>query len=258
MQWSALRVIAKKEVTYAARRPVYWVSSGLLVVFVIWLSVSTATNAIRGIAQTSPDLSDYMARIYPQMFFLLQPFSLFLLMSLYLFSEIFIMEKAQGRLEMLMTAPITVKDIWMGKSVSLLALVYPFVLLTEGVYAGVWMYTVQDYVSASFPITFQTLLIGVLFGPLLAFAIISLLGLISFVSEQVSTVQLSAFFVSFGAAFGGSYLLSWLQKRLFVQRMDLIRWQIVVGALILTCIIGGIIWVLQRQIEKDRIARTFG
>ncbi|NPA90849.1 MAG: hypothetical protein GXO55_05305 [Chloroflexi bacterium] len=258
MQWSSLRVIAKKEIIYASRRPVYWVSSVLLVIFVIWLSVSAATGAIQNIAQTSSDLADYLARIYPQMFFLLQPFSLFLLMSLYLFSEIFIMEKAQGRLEMLMTAPITVKNIWLGKSVSLLVLVYPFVLLTEVLYAVVWVYTAKGLVPTPFAVTAPTLLIGVLLGPMLAFAIISLLGLISFVAEQVSTVQLSAFFMSFGAAFGGSYLLSWLQKRLFVQRADLIRWPMVVGALVLIGLIGGVMWVLQKRIEKDRIARTFG
>lgn len=255
---SPLLVLLRKEVRFATRRPVYWVSSVLIVVFVLWLSIWSTLDPIRETSIVSPELADYMIRLYPQMFLLLQPLSLFLLMSLYLFTELFTMEKALGRMEMLLTSPLRVVHLWLGKCVAIFVLVYPFVLTTTVAYVGLWNYVWRDQVAQPFllPVA-PALVVGLALDPLLAFALISLLGLVTLLVSRSNSVQLAAFFIAFGTTFFGSYALGWVRRRMTTQDSDLVTWPVAGFILALTIVLVGILWLLQRRLDKDRVVRAF-
>ena len=252
-------VLMRKEMRATVRRPVYWITSVLVVVFVVWLSISSTVEPIKKISTVSPSLAYHMIRLYPQVFLLLQPFSLFLLMSLYLFTETFVTEKSQGRIEVLMTSPLRVKEIWLGKSLAIFALVYPFVLVTELVYLGMWRHTWGGQIaSRSVMPGNSTFVVGLVGGPLMALEVVGGLGLVALLVNNVNGVQLAAFFVAFGATFGGSYILGSVQKKMVGQSTDLITWTVVLVVLVISVLLAFALLAWSRYwLEKDKIVRSF-
>lgn len=254
-----LLVLARKEVRSAARRPVYWVSSLVLVAFIVWLNLSTASGAVRQMAAASPEAVEYMLRLYPQMYLMLQPFSLVLLMSLYLFTDIFIMEKAQGRMEMLLASPLRAVDLWLGKCLSIVVLVYPFVIATTAAYLTLWNVVWRGQVAQSVSLpSMPALVLGLIGNPLLAFAVVSLMGLLALLVSSTNGVQLATFFTAFGATFGGAYALSWVREQLAAQGADLVTWTVSGAVLALAAILVGGLGALRHRLDRDRITRSFG
>jgi ABC-type Na+ efflux pump permease subunit len=61
---------------------------------------------IQTLVSTSPEVAAYMTKIGHKSFALIQPLWVFLLIWMFLSSEVFVNEKIDGRLEMLLTTPL--------------------------------------------------------------------------------------------------------------------------------------------------------
>jgi len=261
MNWpnehSPLIVLICKEIRFTARRPIYWISSIGVITFTVWLSVSTGANAIKEITVVSPQLARYMVNLFPQMILLLYPFSTFLMISLYLFMEMFTLEKVQKRLELLLITPLRANQIWLGKCLAIFALVYPFVLVTDFAYVGLWGYVCYEMTGVLPSLVMPALVVGLIGGPLLAFALISFFGLITLLISRSDIAQTTAFFTSFGVTFGGSYALGWIGRHM-APGTNLVTWPTAISILVMVALSFSVLWILQDRLDKDQIVRTIG
>lgn len=247
-------ILFRKELGIA-RRPTYWASCLLMGALMIWIYVHTPIETIKTIAQTSPQIADYLATSWPQMFALLQPLWLFLLTWLLLSSEVFTMEKTDGRLEMLLTTPLHLREIWVAKCLALLVLVYPYVLLVSCLVFGLQSYVWPVQLGLDFHISTVTLSMAVCVGPLLAFGLAALLGLLALMVSNANVLQSISFFVTFAVGFGGNYALSALQKQAMSNLSELISWPVVNVYLAIALMLWVLILLLLRRLDKDHVVR---
>lgn len=252
--FNPLRVLFYKELEIA-KQPTYWASCLIMGGFIVWMYVYTPVESIQTIAQTSPEIAAYLANSYPQMFALLQPSWLFLLMWHFLSAEVFTREKVDGRLEMLMTSPLYLREIWIAKCLALFVLIYPYIILVNGLVFGLQAQIWPAQLGISPDISVSTLITGVVVGPLLAFGISALLGLLVFIVTNVNMFQSISFFLIFAVGFGGNYALFALQEKAMESLSSLITWPVFGVYLLIALLVWGIVGLLRRRLDKDRVVR---
>ena len=245
-------VLFRKELGIA-KQPTYWASCLFMGGLMVWLYVYTPVETIKTTAQASPQIAAYLANSYPQMFALLQPCWLFLLTWSFLAAEVFAREKMDGRLEMLMTSPLYLREIWIAKCLALFVLVYPYVLLVSGLVFGLQAQVWPSQLGISPDINIATQLTALVVGPLLAFGVSALLGLLTFIVTNVNTFQSISFFLTFAIGFGGNYALSALQENAMNNLSALIVWPVVGIYLLIGLVVWAIVGLLLRGLDKDRV-----
>lgn len=249
---SPLTVLMRKEILYTTKLPIYWISTIISCAFFIWIGVTATSSAIDQIAEESPEAAQYMSGLFSQLILVLYPFSSFVFMSLYLFTQMFTSEKTLGQMEALLTTPLRVKQLWLGKCLSMFILIYPFVVSTLLIMIGLWGHqTGNNFLFPSSPV----LLIAFIGSPLLAFLVISFLGFVSLLVRQVNVVQSFVFFTGFGTVFGGSYAIRALTNNLKPDT-NLITWHIAGSVLLAVIILFLVLWLLRTRLSKDHIVRT--
>jgi len=168
-------VLLRKELGMA-RQPIFWLSCLFVGGLMVWIYVFSPIESIQTIIQASPQLAGYMANSYTQMFALLQPAWLFLLTWMFLATEAFTLEKNDGRLEMLLTTPLRLHEVWAGKCLALGMLIYPYVILVSALVFGLQNALWPSRLGVSPVINAPVMLISFLIGPMLAFGVGALLG----------------------------------------------------------------------------------
>jgi ABC-type transport system involved in multi-copper enzyme maturation permease subunit len=169
---------------------------------------------------------------------------------MFLSTEVFIAEKTDGRLEMLLTTPLKLKEIWGSKRRALFTLIYPIVLILNVLifYLQNKIWLTQMGISAG--IQPATLTLAILAAPLLAYSLGSLIGLLSFLVSDPAALQSITFLIVFAVGFGENYLISDLMKN---ANADLITWQLVGAYFGIALIAGVVTWFLSRKLDKDYV-----
>lgn len=246
-----LTILIRKEIKYTIRQPVYWVSNIISCVFFIWIGVTTTSSAINQITEESTEVSQYMFDLFSHSILTLYPFSSFVFMALYIFTQLFTAEKLLGQMEVLLTTPLRIEQIWLGKCLSLFVMIYPFVLITSLIMIGLW----GHQTGGDFQPPLQVLLIAFIGSPLLAFLVVSFLGFLSLNVKRVNTIQSLVFFTGFGSVFGGSYAIRTLIGSMHPGD-NLITWPIAISVLAIVIILFIVLWSLRCRLNKDHIVRT--
>lgn len=243
------KVLFQKELGNA-KSPAYWFNDILMMGLMIWINVFAPIENIKSLVISSPEMAKFMAKIWQQSYAFIQPLWVFLLIWMFLSTEVFIAEKTDGRLEMLLTTPLKLKEIWRSKRRALLTLIFPVVLVLNALifYLQNKIWLTQLGISAA--IQPATLTLAFLAVPLLAYSFGSLTGLLSFLVSNPAVLQTITFFIVFAIGFGGNYLLSDLVK---YSSTDLVTWP-VVGAYFSAAVIVLIVtWFLSRKLDKDYV-----
>ncbi|MBG0787089.1 MAG: ABC-2 transporter permease [Anaerolineaceae bacterium] len=251
---SPMLVLFRKELGNAMR-PTYWASCLFMGGLMVWIYVFSPIESIQTMTQASPQIASYMATSYAQMFAILQPAWLFLLTWMYLATEAFTLEKNDGRLEMLLTTPLRLHEVLAGKCLALLVLIYPYVLLVTGLVFGLQDAIWPTRLGVAPGINSQVLLISLFAGPLLAFGVGALLGLLTLRVNNANTIQSLSFIVTFAVGFGGSYGLIALQKQAMNNLSDLITWPVIGVYLALALALWLVVWLLLRGLNKDHVVQ---
>jgi len=247
-------VLFRKELGIA-RRPTYWASCLFMGGLVVGIYVFSPIESIQTIIQASPQIASYMATSYAQMFALLQPAWLFLLMWMFLATESFTLEKNDGRLEMLLTTPLRLREVWAGKCLALLVLIYPYVLLVNGLVFGLQNAIWPTRLGVAPGINSLVLLISFFVGPLFAFGVGALLGLLTLRVNNANTIQSLSFIITFAVGFGGNYGLIALQEQAMNNLSDLITWPVFWVYLALALALWLVVWLLLRGLNKDHVVQ---
>lgn len=247
-------VLFRKELSNA-RSPTYWANCLFLGGLVVGIFVFSPIESIQTMIQASPQIASYMATSYSQMFAILQPAWLFLLMWMYLATDAFTLEKTDGRLEMLLTTPLRLREVWAGKCLALLVLIYPYVLLVTGLVFSLQNAIWPTRLGIAPGITFPVLLISLFVGPLMASGVGALLGLLTLRVNNANTIQSLSFILTFVVGIGGTYGLSALQKQAMNNLSDLITLPVIWVYLALTLALWLVVWLLLRGLNKDHVVQ---
>ena len=247
-------VLLRKELGMA-RQPIFWLSCLFMGGLMVWIYVFSPIESIQTITQASPQLAGYMAASYTQMFAILQPAWLFLLTWMFLATEVFTLEKNDGRLEMLLTTPLRLREVWAGKCLALGMLIYPYALLVTVLVFDLQNTLWSSRLGVSPGISTPTLLIALIIGPLLAFGVGSLLGLLSLRVNNANTIQSLSFIITFAVGFGGNYALIALQRQAMNSMIDLITWPVLGIYLILAVGLWLVVYLLLRGLTKDHVVQ---
>jgi len=233
-----------------AKSPLYWFSGIFMMGLMIWLTVFVSIENIRPMITSSPETASFMAKILPQTYALIQPLWVFLMTWMFLSTEVFITEKIDGRLEMLLTTPLKLIEIWKSKRRALLTLILPVVLLMNLLifYLQNKLWVTQLGISAE--IRPATLILAILAAPLLAYSLGSLLGLLSFLVSNPAALQSITYFIVFAIGFGGNYLISDLMEH---TSTDLVTWPLVGAYFGIALIVGVITLFLSHKLDKDYV-----
>jgi ABC-type Na+ efflux pump permease subunit len=222
---------------------------------VVGIYVFSPIESIQTMIQASPQIASYMATSYTQMFAILQPAWLFLLMWMFLATESFTLEKNDGRLEMLLTTPLRLREVWAGKCLALLVLIYPYVLLVNGLVFGLQNAIWPTRLGVAPGIDSLVLLISFFVGPLFAFGVGALLGLLTLRVNNANTIQSLSFIIIFAFGFGGNYGLIALQEQAMNNLSDLITWPVFWVYLALALALWLVVWLLLRGLNKDHVVQ---
>lgn len=238
-----------KELTIA-RSAGYWLNCILLPGLMIWTNVFLPIDSIKPLVSTVPEVAAYMTRITSQVYALIQPLWMFLLIWMFLSSEVFINEKLDGRLEMLLTTPLKLNEIWNSKRKALLTLILPVTLfMTAAVFflqKTIW----ETELGINPAIQTATLTLAFLIAPILAYCVGSLLGLLSFLVSNPAVLQSVNFAVVFLLGFGGNYFVSKLVKK---SGGDLVSWSLVGIYAGITLVVWLLTWFLSKKLDKDYV-----
>jgi len=243
------KVLYQKELGNA-KSPAYWFNDILMVALMIWVNVFAPIENIKSLVTSSPEMAKFMAKIWQQTFALIQPLWVFLLIWMFLSTEVFISEKTDGRLEMLLTTPLKLKEIWGSKRRALLTLIFPVVLVLNALifYLQNKIWITQMGISAE--IQPATLILAFLAAPILAYSIGSLIGLFSFLVSNPAVLQSITILIVFAVGFGGNYLISDLAKN---ASADLVTWPLVGAYFGIAVIVWIVTRVLSRKLDKDYV-----
>lgn len=243
------KVLYQKELRNA-KSPAYWFNDILMMALMIWINVFAPIESIKPMMSSSPEMANLMAKIWTQTYALIQPLWVFLLIWMFLSTEVFVTEKTDGRLEMLLTTPLKLKEIWRSKRRALLALIYPVVLVLNALifYLQNKIWVTQMGISAA--IQPATLILAIFAAPLLAYSFGSLIGLLSFLVSNPAALQTITFLIVFAIGFGGNYLISDLVKH---SSTDLVTWPLVGAYFGIAIIVWIITRVLSRKLDKDYV-----
>ncbi|MCK5133735.1 MAG: ABC transporter permease [Candidatus Sabulitectum sp.] len=249
-----LAILIRKEIKSTTRQPVYWVGNFLSCAAFIWLS-TTATHSTlinQEVAQNSLGVEQYMSSIFSQSLLVLFPFTAYVFMSLYIFAQLFTAEKLLGQMEALLTTPLRTEQLWLGKCLSMFAMIYPFVVIT--LFIMIWLQGHQAGSNFQLP-PFQVLLMAFIGSPIAAFCVVSFLGFLSLTVKQANTVQSLVFITGFGSVYGGSYAARILINNLHPGD-NLITLPLFISVLTTTLFLLTAMWLLRSKLSKDRIVRT--
>lgn len=243
------KVLYQKELGNA-KSPAYWFNDILMMALMIWVNVFAPVENIKSLVTSSPEMAKFMAKVWQQTFALIQPLWVFLLIWMFLSTEVFISEKTDGRLEMLLTTPLKLKEIWGSKRRALLTLIFPVVLVLNALifYLQNKIWVTQMGISAA--IQPATLTLAIFAGPLLAYSFGSLIGLLSFLVSNPAVLQTITFLIVFAIGFGGNYLISDLVKH---SSTDLVTWPLVCVYFSVAVIVWIVTWFLSRKLDKDYV-----
>jgi len=247
------KVLFQKELGNA-KSSLYWFSGIFVMGLMIWLNVFAPIENIKSLVISSPEMARFMAKIWQQTFALIQPLWVFLLIWMFLSTEVFISEKTDGRLEMLLTTPLKLKEIWGSKRRALLTLIFPIVLVLNALifYLQNKIWVTQMGISTA--IQPATLTLAFVAAPLLSYSLGSLMGLLSFLVSKPAVLQTITFFIVFATNFGGTYLISDLMEH---TSTDLVTWPLVGVYFSVAVIVWIVTWFLSRKLDKDYvISRT--
>ncbi|MDR2700194.1 MAG: hypothetical protein LBC12_05230 [Nitrososphaerota archaeon] len=160
-------VIVKKELRDAFKTKTIWLA---IVIFILTSSYYfyTATRNV----EAASDFLEYFA-LYG-----LTPFSISLpaILSMTIFGH----EKAQGKIEMLLTTPITPKALWFGKTLTLTAITY-LPIVTMFLFS---LSILSIGLSLAISVSLLTLFHVFVILPLLCFATIGLIGIVHLASSK--------------------------------------------------------------------------
>ncbi|MEA4931737.1 MAG: hypothetical protein VB026_09195 [Anaerolineaceae bacterium] len=238
-----------KELTIA-RSAGYWLNCILLPVLMVWTTVFLPIDTIQPLVSTAPEVAVFMTKITSQVFALIQPLWVFLLIWMFLSSEVFINEKIDGRLEMLLTTPLKLKEIWNSKRKALLALILPVTLLMTSVVFFLQRIIWEAELGINPAIQPATLTLAFLIAPMLAYCVGSLLGLVSFLVSNPAVLQSVNFAVVFLLGFGGNYFVSNLVND---SGKDLVSWPVVGIYAGIALAVWMLTWFLSKKLDKDYV-----
>ena len=243
------RVLFLKELTNA-KSAAYWLNCIFLTGTTIWINVFAPIESIQPLVSTAPEVAVYMANISSQVYALIQPLWVFLLIWMFLSSEVFITEKTDGRLEMLLTTPLKLKEIWNSKRKALLILILPATILLNALVFLLQKTVWVTQLGISPAIQPATLTLAFLIAPVLAYCVGSLMGLISFLVSNPVVLQSVNFVIVFTLGFAGNYFVSSLVRE---SGTDLVSWRLV-G---LYAGIALAVWIatcfLSKKLDKDYV-----
>lgn len=248
---SSIVVMLKKECKCIVSQLSFWVNALLSCGVFIWIGSTAIVNTFKAFGQANSEMEIHVAMTIYQYILIFYPLSLFMFISFYIFNHIFVNEKIAGQMEALLTSPVSCRQIWIAKCISILALVYPFVVATMLVLILLVNYSCGIGTAYST----ELLLLCFILVPFLSFSIVSLLGIISLLIKKVNVVQSIVFVFGFGTAFGGAYAIQVLIRNSpIVHSSEIQKCMYIV--LIASLIIHGLLWILQKRISRDTIVRS--
>jgi len=152
------------------------------------------------------DMVENIGRSHP--FLLVQALDMFMiyfsLMGILFISyaavyRVFYREKNSGTLSALMAAPVTIRQIWLGKSLAVAVTAYLFSLLL----AAAFVFLVNHTTGLSVYPSPGAVLLLLFVNPLLAFLLVALLGILYLLIKDEMKARIGFFIL----IFGGFYLL---------------------------------------------------
>lgn len=150
-----------------------------------------------------PDLVNLFFRFFA--FNFLVPCALFIIFSISM--DTFVSDKKEKSLESVLATPITLNDLWIGKTSALFIICYTTTIISTLAFAVVLfkVYSFWPKDIASWVFIFTLL-------PLLIFFLIALSGIGQLTSKQFVGITTGVFFIGFGVMFTSTLLMERLIK----------------------------------------------
>jgi len=247
------RVLFLKELSNA-KSAAYWLNGIFLTGTTIWVNVFAPIENINSLVSIAPEVAIYMAKISSQVYALIQPLWVFLLIWMFLSSEVFINEKRDGRLEMLLTTPLKLKEIWNSKRNALLILIYPITLLLNTLVFLLQKSVWETQLGINPNIQLSTITLAFLIAPIMGYCIGSLMGLLSFLVSNPVVLQTVNFVIVFVLGFVGNYYVSGLVKD---SGKDLMSWRLIGSYTGVAVAIWLLTFFLSKKLDKDYVVSHF-
>lgn len=233
-----------------AKSAAYWLNCIFLTGATVWVNVFALIESIQPLVSTAPEVADYMADISSQVYALIQPLWVFLLIWMFLSAEVFISEKTDGRLEMLLTTPLKLKGIWNSKRKALLILILPFTF-----FLNVLVFLLKNRfwplkLGINPVVSPPTIVLAFLVAPLTGYCLGSFTSVVSFLVSNPMTVQSVNFVIVFALGFAGNYFVSSLIKE---TGTNLVSWRLVAFYTVTAIAIWAFTFFLSRKLDKDYV-----
>jgi len=219
--------------------------------FIIFASLVPAvilSATLKEIPKNIPISKDELIISFIKLYFFTYSISLALFIIHAISMDIFVSDKKERALEVLLTYPISVRTLWLAKSLALFTISYPSAVITSGLFiisaniliAKGWRYF-PDVLMLVYAVTLL---------PILIFLVIALAGVWQLIARRFSAVNFILFLIAFIVMGVPSFLVS---------RLSVIHTTTFVGIyLIISIVLALIIFFVERLfLTKERVVLSY-
>ncbi len=241
---SKIWIIARKDIQEALRSRSTYIYIGFLLVLSIlsFSNFTTGLASVQGVEKTPAEILDY-SRLYVNGSTYNMPLWFAVLMCTIFATYAVILDKSKRSLESLMAAPVSLKQIWMGKAlgvtlpsvvIALVAFVVAFLVLTF------WK-VLPATGSIIFPEALP-LITALILTPLLIFAMVAL---VIYVQLVIANPRIANF------VFTGFFVITFFSGTLLSGQSDKINFSLIYAGIIIIC--AGLALILSRSLTRERV-----
>ena len=180
------------------------------------------------------------------LFFILT-FLTMMMFSLYMNAYTVVLEKTKRTIESLLCTPVSLRQIWLGKTLaSFLPSLGMGLVLSFGTLIVINIITISPHLGRWVMPGAAPLIGGVLIVPLVIFSLSSLVIILQLMLLNIRVIQTIFMALIFGSTFGLSYSF----------RFSSSSWYVVLAATGLAVVLGVVLTVLSGRLTKERIVLT--
>lgn len=241
---SKLWIIARKDIQEALRSRSTYIYVGFLLVLSI-LSFSNYTSglaSIKGVEKTPAEILDY-SRLFVNGATYNMPLWFAVLMCTIFATYAVILDKSKRSLESLMAAPVSLRQIWIGKA---LGVTLPSVVIAlAGFVVAFLVLTVWKVVPVAGSVIYPDvlpLISAIILVPLLIF---SMVVLVIYVQLVIANPRIANF------VFTGFFVIIFFSSTLLSGQSDKINFSLIYSGIIIIC--AGITLILSRSLTRERV-----
>lgn len=218
----------------------------IYVIFVICIPLFSLHTIRNIIDQTPRELKGEVIKYMSSFFTIYYSLPLLLFISYSAFSEVFYQEKHQGSLPTLLSAPITLTEVLVGKSLAIATFAYPLTLIDIFVFL---LFLEITYVQWSFSLIDSWSILHMFTSlPLLAFGVVLLIGSFILLFRKTSIVNLIAFGIIMALMYLGGNIM-----KLVEDTRSLYSYLLIISIII--CLLG---YAIARSIHIEYVVRWSG